>query len=259
MAREYEIVDVSPENVEEYDLLCKKSKKNSEGYQNKLNWFIERYSEGLRIKILLVNDRGKMTSRGFIEYVPGEFAWRAVSASDYMVIHCLWVVGKWKNRGYGTKLVEMCVEAAQREGAAGVAMVTSKRTWLADKEILMKEGFEVVDTAPPCFELVIKRFKDVPDPRFPTNWEKRQNRYGSGLTVLYSGQCPYQPDAVKSLLETAKDEGINARAIELKNAREVQENAPSAYGVFNIVYNGKLLSYTYLARKDLLKKLREVM
>lgn len=258
MAKEYEIIDVNPENVEEHDLLCKKSKKKEEGYQNKLKWFMERYNEGLRIKLLHVNDGGKMTSRGFIEYIPGEYAWRAVNASDYMVIHCLWVVGKWKNRGYGTKLLEACVEDARQLDKAGVAMVASERPWLTSKKLLVRKGFDVVDQAPPSFDLVVKRFKDMPNPRFPMDWDERQKRYGSGLTVLHSKQCPYQLDAVKSLLEVAKDKGIEAKAVELKNAEEVQRNAPSAYGVFNIVYNGRLLSYMYLTRKDLLKKVQEI-
>ncbi len=76
--------------------------------------------------------------------------------------------------------------------------------------------------------------------------------------MLYSKQCPYVPDAVKLLLESARNERIEVKAIELKNARQVQENAPSAYGVFNIVYNGKLLSYTYLTKKAFLKKIQEV-
>lgn len=33
--------------------------------------------------------------RGFIEYIPGAFGWRAVFAEDYMLIHCLWVMGLW--------------------------------------------------------------------------------------------------------------------------------------------------------------------
>jgi hypothetical protein len=32
----------------------------------------------------------------FIEYIPGEQAWRAVHADGYLLIHCLWVVGKSK-------------------------------------------------------------------------------------------------------------------------------------------------------------------
>ncbi len=71
MSVEYEIIDITPENESQYDLFCKKSKKKAEGYSSKLNWFEDRYKEGLRVKVLYVNETGKMTSRGFIEYVPG--------------------------------------------------------------------------------------------------------------------------------------------------------------------------------------------
>ena len=114
MLPEFEIVDITPENEEQYDLFCKKSKRNEEGYQKKLAWFKERYEEGLRIKILRVNERGKMTSRGYIEYVPGEYAWRPIIAPEYMFIHCLWVVGKNKKKGYGRRLLDLCIQAALR-------------------------------------------------------------------------------------------------------------------------------------------------
>lgn len=40
----------------------------------------------------------ELPERGFIEYLPGEHAWRAVHADGYLFIHCLWVVGKSKGK-----------------------------------------------------------------------------------------------------------------------------------------------------------------
>ena len=90
----YRIVDVNEANIDEYDVFCYKSKKNTDGYRNKIRWVKERFKEGLRLKLLLVKERKGFTSRGFIEYIPGEHTWRGIDAKGYMVIHCIWVVGK---------------------------------------------------------------------------------------------------------------------------------------------------------------------
>jgi hypothetical protein len=86
MANPVQIINVTAENVAETGFFCYMSKRNSPGYQQKLNWLQARFREGMRIKIL------KLPDRGFIEYIPGEYAWRAVDASGYMFIHCIWVV-----------------------------------------------------------------------------------------------------------------------------------------------------------------------
>ena len=254
----YRIVDVNEANLDEYDLFCKKSKKKEEGYQNKVKWVKDRFKEGLRIKLFLVNEGPKrgFTSRGFSEYIPGEYAWRVIDAKSYMIIHCLWVVGRWKGRGYGSRLLNACIEDARKQKKAGVAVVTSSGTMLADKKVFLKNGFESVDSAPPSFELLVKKFRDAPSPTFPKNWDERLSKYGSGLTVIRSYQCPYLDDSVAILLEIANEKGIKTEVIELKNSKEAQNLAPSAYGVFNIVYNGKLLSYHCLTKKELLKLLK---
>ncbi|MHA1907153.1 MAG: GNAT family N-acetyltransferase [Candidatus Thorarchaeota archaeon] len=256
MTPEFEIIDVTPDNEKEYDLFCKKSKKKEEGYQSKLSWFQERYIEGLRIKILRVNERGKMTTRGFVEYIPGEFAWRPVNAPDYMFIHCLWIVGKHKKKGYGRKLLDLCIRDAKKKSKLGVAAVTSDKTWLTGKKLFLTNGFEVVDAAPADCELVVKKFSDGPNPSFPGNWESRWKRYGNGLTMFYTDQCPYTPEAVEINLNTAEEIGIPAKAIQMKSADEVQKKAPTAFGTFCMVYNRELIPYNYISKKALLKILQ---
>jgi GNAT superfamily N-acetyltransferase len=221
MSDDVKIVTVDAANVAEQGFFCYKSKRKSVGYQRKLNWLGQRFSEGMRIKILYEGD----SSVGFVEYIPGEFAWRAVNAQGYMVIHCLWVVGKGKGKGYGSRLLAECVEDAR------------------------KNGFESVDEAAP-FELLVKRFDETPLPTFPRNWDERLNRCGSGLAVFRADQCPYIEDAVKGVLEIASERGIDIQVIELTSGREVQDSAPSPYGVFSIVYNGELVAYHYLGKKE---------
>jgi len=251
MSSRIEIVTVDATNVAQHGFFCYKSKPTSEGYRRKLNWLEQRFAEGLRIKILVENGR----SVGFIEYLPGEWAWRAVHAANYVLIHCLWVVGRAKGKGYGSHLLSGCLEAAREAQAAGVAMVTSRRVWLAGPELLLKHGFEPVDEAPPAFQLLVKKFREAPSPTLPRDWDERARRFGTGLTIICSDQCPYIHEAVNSIWETGREAGIETRVVELKSAQEVQELAPSAYGTFGIVYDGALVSYYNLPRDKLLSRL----
>ncbi len=205
----------------------------------------------MKIKIVYENGR----SVGFIEYIPGESAWRVVNADDYLVIHCIWVVGRGKKKGYGSRLLNECVEDARKSNKHGVAMVTSRGNWLADKKLLVNNGFEVVGHAPPSFDLLVKKFTDAPPPSFPANWEGRLAYFGYGLTIVRSDQCPYIDDDVVRTLKIAESMGIPAKVVELQDSKEVQDFSPSTYGVYNIVLNGKLLSYHY----EIEKKLRKLM
>jgi N-acetylglutamate synthase-like GNAT family acetyltransferase len=246
------IIDVNSENVERTGFFCFMSKRKSEGFRKKLEWLKARFSEGMRIKMF------QLPERGFIEYIPGQYAWRAVHAEDYMMIHCLWVVGKSKKKGLGGMLLEECIQDAKQAGMSGVAMVTSERVWLAGKKLLLKHGFESVDQAPPAFNLMIKKFKNAPSPSFTHKWEEKASGYGQGLTVICSPQCPYIPDAANTVVEFARKQGIQSQVFEIKSCQEVRDLVPSAYGVFSIVYNSRLLSYYYLLPKDLEKALKDL-
>jgi GNAT superfamily N-acetyltransferase len=241
------IIDVTPDNVEEKGFFCLISRRKSEGYQRKLKWLRARFEEGLRIKMLDLSEGG----RGFIEYIPGEYAWRPVEASGYFFIHCLWVVGKSKGKGYARLLLDECFADAGHSGAKGVAMVTGEGNWLVGKKLLLSRGFESVAQAPPGYELLAHNFSPAPAPSFPTDWKRRAEFYGKGLTVIRTDQCPYLDDAVNTAIDAARDRGIPARVIELTSARDVRERAPSPYGVFTIVLDGEVLSHYYLPQKKL--------
>jgi GNAT superfamily N-acetyltransferase len=254
MSDKFEIVTVDGTNVEELGFFCYKSKPDSDGYRNKLNWLKERFDEGMVIKIVYENGR----SVGFIEYIPAEWSWRVVEAPGYLVIHCLWVVGKCKKKGYGSRLLNECVEDARRTGKHGVVMVSSKGNWVANEKVFAKSGFEMVDSAPPSFILLVKKpaKKNGSTPVFPRDWDERLASYGPGMTVVYSDQCPYIPDAVSRAREVFEERGIKTRAVKLGSSEEVKARSPSAYGVFGIVFNNKLFSYHYLGNKEI-KRLGE--
>ncbi len=226
------------------------SKKKSEGYQRKLEWLKERFDEGIRLKLLDLDEGG----RGFIEYIPGEFGWRAVNAKGYLLIHCIWVAGKSKGKGYATLLLNECIKDAKETEMRGVAVVTSERNWLAGKRFFLQHDFESVDEHPP-FTLMVKKFGNAPSPSFSGDFEERRTAYGKGLTIIRSDQCPYIDAAVKAALDAANELGISTKMIELKGSQDVRDLSPSPYGVFGIVYDGKLVSYHSIAKKDLLNLL----
>jgi L-amino acid N-acyltransferase YncA len=243
------IVNVDRTNVDQTGFFCFMSRRKSDGYGRKLSWVKARLDEGMRIKML------KLPERGFIEYIPGQHAWRAVKAKGWMVIHCLWVVGRSKGKGFAGFLLDECVKDAKKSGMRGVAMVTSKGNWLTGQKLLERHGFKAVDTAPPSFTLMVKAFKPGPLPSFPKDWEARADRCGPGLTIFRSDQCPYISDATRTLEAAAAKREIKMRLVELRTARQVQALSPSAYGVFQAVLDGKLVSYHYLSEKDALELL----
>lgn len=248
------IIDVNKDNVVKKGFFCNMSKKKSEGYQRKLKWLKKRFAEGMKIKMLDLSQGG----RGFIEYIPGEYAWRPVHAKGYMFIHCIWVVGKSKGKGYGKLLLNECVEDAKKLGMKGAIMITSERSWLVNKSFLEKYGFELVDQAPPSFGLLVKKFGKARPPVFTDNWEAKLKRCGTGLTVFRSDQCPYIDNAVNILVDAAKQLQMKSRVIDLQECRSVRESSPSPYGIFNVVYNGSLLSYHYLTKKEFLNRLTQI-
>ncbi|MEZ5197461.1 MAG: hypothetical protein R2764_14015 [Bacteroidales bacterium] len=136
------IYEVTGLNALKETLFCVKNPKY-DGFQLKLDWLRQRWKEGLKLKIL---KKGK-DKIGFIEYTPGEYAWRPVKAENYLFIHCLMVYGK-KNYhlGNGSTLIKDCIEEAKAQNKAGVAVITSKGSWIADQSIFLKNGFELVDT-----------------------------------------------------------------------------------------------------------------
>ena len=238
---------IDPSNVDRYGFFCYKSKPKTQGFRQKREWLGSCLAEGVRLKILYEGER----SAGFIEYAPGEYTWRAVQAPGYLVIHCMWVVGSGKGKGYGARLLDQVVDEAESLGMYGVAAVSSDSTWLAKKGFFLHHGFEVVDQAPPSFELLVRRFDSCNLPSFPQDWESRMNRIPQGLVVYHSGQCPYNAMFVTSLLNAASGLGIQAHSMELRSSHEARNHSPSAYGVFGVVYNGRLLSYRPMGGKTL--------
>lgn len=100
------------------------------------------------------------------------------------------------------------------------------------------------------------KFSDVLSPSFSGDFEERLRDYGEGLTVIRSDQCPYVDAASNAVKDVSEEKGIGMNMIELKRSEDVRRFSPSPYGVFSIVYNGRLVSYHSVARKELTHRLR---
>ncbi len=244
IGKDVKIINVDASNISHYSKgpSCFLN-PNHEGAQKKFEWLKKRFKEGLKIIVLSSEKNNKIV--GFLEYIPGEYAWRAVDAKGYMFIHCIWISpNKYKKKGNGSLLVKECINDAKKQGKYGVAVVTSEGSFMAGKDLFLNNGFRSVAHETPSYELMVKTLKKGPLPTFK-DWQKQLSTY-KGLNIIYSNQCPWVARSIRELHEIAKRRGLKLKTRELKNARQAQ-NTPSPYGVFNLVYNGRLLVDHYIS------------
>lgn len=243
-----EIIDTTMDNILDYGVCGYKNIKRA-GYPEKIAWLRDRFEEGMKLKTLYSEKDG---TQGMIEYIPGEYCWRPVEAGGYMLVHCIFVGFKrtYKEKGYGSLLLQEAVQDAKNNQMHGIAAVTRKGAFMAGKEIFVKNGFMVVDKTPPDFELLVYKFDEKAlSPKFKKDLERRQHDYGQGLTIIRADQCPYTVKNVREIVETAeKTYGLLPKLVELKNCKEAQ-NSPCAFGSFCIVYNGIVIAYHPISSK----------
>ena len=238
-----QIIDLTPENIADYGVCGFKDVKKHTELRNKIEWFNEYYSKGLKIKVLFSKKGGY---QGMLEYLPGRFAHRPVNADGYMFIHCIFVGFKneFKGKGYASSLIDECINDARKEKMLGVAVVTRKGAFMAHDEIFLKKGFEIVDSAKPDFNLLAIKFdtKSI-GPSFKLDILTNLSKYKNGLTIIRSAQCPYTEKNVNAILESAKNKfNLKTHLIDLKDSESAQ-NMPCAFGTFCIIYNGEIISY----------------
>ena len=242
---------MTPENYLELGCPCFLNPKHA-GHLSKLEWLKNRFTEGFTVKHLFLE--GEKKPSGFIEYVPGKYAWRAVDAEGYLFIHCIWInPNKHKQKGYGSLLVNACLQDAERQGKIGVAVVTSEGSFIAGKGLFLKNGFAQVDQDD-RFELLTKQFRAGPSPKF-RDWRKQLSLY-KGLNIIYSNQCPWVARSISELNDIANEKGLELKITELKTAREAQ-NAPSIYATFTLIYNGEIFADHYVSSTRFLNILKK--
>lgn len=249
----HKLVRITKENYREHpQMICYLNPKQ-ESYNEKVEWILKRLDEGLRIILLYPENEKK--AQGFIEYIPAEHCWRALSAPGFMVIHCLWVASKkYRDRGFASILLQECEKDARKSGKKGVAAFCGDTPFLASPPIFMKNRYITMDIASNGQVIMGKFFKDAEYPQF-TDWEYELSRY-RGWHILYSKQCPWVARFIMELREWLKENPFIIQITELSTPQMAQ-NAPSPYAVFNLIYDGKLLADHYISLtrfKNILKK-----
>ena len=229
------------------------------GRQEKRCWLRANARFGVRAKALLAPDG---QPGGYIEYLPGEFAWRGVDAGGYLFIHCIWIYSRQHQRkGWGRLMVEACLDDARKAGRNGVAAMVRDGPWLADRRLFRAIGFEPADTAPPDYELLVRRFnKGAASPAFKKDWERKLAQYDRGLTIIRSGQCPHIAKFAADIAETAKTGyRIEPRIVDLQCPSDAQ-NAPTPYAIFAVIHDGHVLADHPISRtrfRNIMNKLRK--
>lgn len=243
------IIDLTPENIADYGVCGYKDVKKHLELRRKIDWFKRYYPLGLRIKALV---SGKDGYQGMIEYIPGRYAHRPVDADGYMFIQCIFVGFRkeFKGKGYGSCMIDACINDAKEGGMKGVAVVARKGPFMAGRDIFIEKGFVPVDSAAPDFELLALKFDPVADnPSFKKTVVENCGMYPEGLTILRSPQCPYSEKNVAAIMKTAgKKYGLSPRLVEMEDAEAVQ-NAPCPFGTFCILYNGEVISHHPISNK----------
>ena len=175
---------------------------------------------------------------------------------QWIYVHqCLWVNStKLRNQGYGSLLIQECIEEAEKLNLKGVAVLCSNDAFMAKSAVFLKNGYVVAATAPPAYELLYKPFSEVEAPAFG-NWQEELKKY-HGLHIIYSKQCPWVARFIDEVQPFLLECGIKPTITELRTAAEAQ-NAPCPYATFSIVLNGKLLADHYISLtrfKNIMKK-----
>ncbi len=243
-----DLIEVTADTVDEHGFFCCMSKRDSDGWKAKRAWLDARFAEGLRLYLL---PKGQ---RGFVEFMPGESAWKPIEAAGWTVVHCLWVVGKSKGQGGGRRLIERCIADARAAGSRGVAVVASTSNFSTKPAFYERFGFRSVDEAPPKYRLMALPFGDAEPPRFTAAAKELRAPEGDGLVLQSSDQCPYHAQLAEGLAEVGSEAGLACSVARLETAEQLRAEAVVGHGTFGVAVDGEVLPVVYLPR-DLQKKL----
>lgn len=242
-----EFINITKENIDKEHICCIiRTKSYNPGIEAKKNWLKDRLDEGHVFRKL----NAKATV--FVEYAPLEKAWVPISGDNYYYIYCLWVLGDFKGKGYGKKLIEYVIEDAKKNNKSGICMLGSvkQKHWLSDQAFAKKYGFEVVDETDNGYNLLALSF-DGTKPYFNSS-AKEETITDQGLVIYYHNQCPYIYENIESLKETCTNNNIPLllRKIDtLDNAKKL----PCVLNNYAIFYNGKFKTVNLVFPNDLAK------
>ncbi len=251
------IITINQSNIDREHICCAigNDKQNQSRAESKKDWMKAGFKDGLVFKRL--DDRGKI----FIEYMPIEKVWKPIVGKNYMVINCLWVSGKFKGQGISTELLNECIHDAEKQKKDGVCVVSSTKVkpFLTDKKFYEHNGFVVIDSAPPYFELLVLKYnKSAKSPEFTKNAKAGTCGNKKGFTFIYSNQCPFMEEYVHLLSDICKNKKIPCTVIHLTDYKEAQTQG-SPFGTLGIYYNGEFQTHELMPEKKFEKFIEEVM
>ncbi len=250
------IITIDENNINQEHICCAigNDKQSQSRAQSKKEWMKESFKDRLVFKRF--DQRGKI----FIEYMPIEKVWKPISGKNYMVINCLWVSGQFKGKGLSTQLLDECIQDAKAKKMDGVVVVSSTKVqpFLTDKNFYLKHNFEIVDSAPPYFELLALKFnKKAKNPAFSDEAKKGICSNKKGFTFIFSNQCPFMEDWVGLLSEISRNKKIPVEIKKLKNYKEAQQIG-SPFGTLGIYYNGEFKTQILMPEKKFEKFIEEI-
>lgn len=240
MPDENQFTTLSRSNLEQEHICCAiAGQQHAEGVARKKDFLASGFEHGLVFRKLDV--RGKV----FIEYAPAESAWRPVIAPGYLVIHCLWVSGRYKGRNLGRELLEHCLaDVGERHGVVGVS---GRAPYLTDTRFYLHHGFEVVERTETGFDLVCYAPDEAsPRPRFSDGARRGTVPENRGVHFEYIHQCPFVPDCLRQMSGVAEDMGLEVSMRELSPV-ELAREAASPFGTFGAFLHGKLLTHELMS------------
>jgi hypothetical protein len=245
------LIEVSAEDACETGICCSKDRKSA-AYQSKVAWLQLPHNKDIRLLLVNKDVDGII---GFAEYMPSGAAWRPVSAENYMFIQCIAIYQKEsRSQGVAGKMLAIIEEKALSQGMNGVCTMCSSGTWMAGKGLFVKNGYTVCDQLG-RFELLYKAFRpDVPAPSL-IDRTSQLNKY-QGWHLLYADQCPWHQKAVSDLMEAAVENHLELHVTRLETPEQARL-APTGYGTFGLIKDGKLLADHYISKTRFLNILRK--
>ena len=233
--------NITPENIDRYGVFCIKDKK-SPGRKKKIAWFRSQYIEGLKLKIAIDENQKQL---GFIEYIPGEKAWRPIIANGFLFIQCIAIFVKdAKGKGIASGMIKEVEKEAMNSQKDGVCTICSEGVWMAGKSLYEKNGYTLVDTSD-RYTLWAKAFSHkVTNPSFP-DWGQHTNKY-KGWHLIYSDQCPWHEKSVNDIRQCAEDQNINMKFNKINSTHEAQLS-PTGFGTYSLIKDGNVLADHYIS------------
>jgi hypothetical protein len=159
-----------------------------------------------------------------------------------MFIHCLWTHDKkYQHQGLGRQLINEVEKDASEMN--GVTVLTSEGSFMVKKDIFLSIGYKIAAESGKD-QLLVKQFRDAPLPVF-SNPSLDLTKH-KGLTIIYSEQCPWVTRFIEEVKPILEIKNLTPEIIKI-GTPSLAQKAPSVYGIFNLIHNGKILADRYIS------------